>query len=241
MRTSTGGPRRLFDLGVSAEQLGFMARRGSGAVASAAANHRRLGDEVMSPRRPSRSTLGPVSQAQERYRVTAGAFDARVQATPPERWNGQSPCTQWRAHDVVAHVVDNHRRLIAEVTGVESTPMTAEEDPKAAWTSAYATMRELTADPEAMARSVQGPMGPMPLEQMLSQFVCMDVLVHTWDLARAVGGDERLDEESVKGAYEALKPMDTMIRQPNVFGPKLDPPADADVQTEFLYFLGRHA
>ena len=182
-----------------------------------------------------------MSQAQERYRLTAGAFDARVQATPPDSWNGGSPCTEWKARDVVAHVVDNHRRLIAEVAGVESKPMTADEDPKAAWTSAYATMRELTEDPEAMARSVQGPMGPMPLEQMLPQFVCMDMLVHTWDLARAVGGDERLDEESVQDAYETLKPMDTMIRQPNVFGPKLDPPPGADVQTEFLYFLGRRA
>lgn len=182
-----------------------------------------------------------MSQAQERYRLTAGAFDARVQATPPDSWNGQSPCTEWRARDVVAHVVDNHRRLIAEVAGVESKPMTTDEDPQAAWTSAYATMRELTEDPEAMARSVQGPMGPMPLEQMLPQFVCMDMLVHTWDLARAVGGDERLDEESVQDAYETLKPMDSVIRQPNVFGPKLDPPPGADVQTEFLYFLGRRA
>ena len=182
-----------------------------------------------------------MSPAQERYRLTAGAFDARVQATPPDSWNGQSPCTEWRARDVVAHVVDNHRRLIAEVAGVESEAMTADEDPKAAWTSAYATMSELTKDPEAMALSVEGPMGPMPLEQMIPQFVCMDMLVHTWDLARAVGGDERLDEESVQGAYEALKPMDAMIRQPNVFGPKLDPPPGADVQTEFLYFLGRRA
>ena len=182
-----------------------------------------------------------MSQAQARYRLTAGAFDARVQAAPPDSWNGQSPCTEWRARDVVAHVVDNHRRLIVEVDGVESKPMTADEDPKAAWTSAYAAMCELTEDPEAMARSVEGPMGPMPLEQIIPQFVCMDMLVHTWDLARAVGGDERLDEESVRDAFETLKPMDTMIRQPNVFGPKLDPPPGADVQTEFLYFLGRRA
>ena len=69
----------------------------------------------------------------------------------------------------------------------------------------------------------------------------MDVLVHTWDLARTIGADERLDEEFVRQAYEALKPMDAMIRQPRVFGPKLEPPAGADLQTEFLYFLGRRA
>ena len=69
----------------------------------------------------------------------------------------------------------------------------------------------------------------------------MDVLVHTWDLARAVGAQERLDEDSVRMAYAALQPMDAMIRQPGVFGPKLDAPTGADVQTKFLYFLGRRA
>jgi uncharacterized protein (TIGR03086 family) len=182
-----------------------------------------------------------VSQAQERYGPTAGAFDARVEGVPSGSWNVQSPCTEWTARDVVAHVVDGHRRLIAEVAGVESQPMTAEEDPKAAWTSAYTTMSELTEDPTVMAHSVEGPMGTMTLEQVIPQFVCMDMLVHTWDLARAVGGDERLDEEFVRDAYETLKPMDAMLRQPKVFGPKLEPPPGADIQTEFLYFLGRRA
>jgi hypothetical protein len=30
-----------------------------------------------------------------------------------------------------------------------------------------------------------------------------------------------------------------MLRQPGAFGPKVDPPAGADLQTEFLCFLGR--
>jgi hypothetical protein len=81
----------------------------------------------------------------------------------------------------------------------------------------------------------------MRVGEIIGRFVCMDVLVHTWDLARTVGADERLDEEMVRQAYDALKPMDAAIRQPGVFGPKLEPPAGADLQTEFLYFLGRRA
>jgi uncharacterized protein (TIGR03086 family) len=93
----------------------------------------------------------------------------------------------------------------------------------------------------AAAKEMDGPTGKMPAGQIIGQFVTMDVLVHTWDLARTIGADERLDEDSVRSAYEALKPMDAMIRQPNVFGPKLEPPKGADLQTEFLYFLGRRA
>ena len=45
------------------------------------------------------------------------------------------------------------------------------------------------------------------------------------------GADERLDEDSVARAFALLEPMDAMIRRPNFFGPKLDPPDDADLQT----------
>ncbi|CAB4600988.1 unannotated protein [freshwater metagenome] len=79
----------------------------------------------------------------------------------------------------------------------------------------------------------------MPAEQILGRLVATDVLVHTWALARAVGGDETLPVDAVEGAYSGLKPMDAMIRQPGVFGPKVEPPAGADLQTEFLCFLGR--
>ena len=64
----------------------------------------------------------------------------------------------------------------------------------------------------------------MRVDEIIGRFVCMDVLVHTWDLARTVGADEHLDEELVRQAYDALQPMDAMIRQPGVFGAKLEPP-----------------
>jgi uncharacterized protein (TIGR03086 family) len=117
----------------------------------------------------------------------------------------------------------------------------ADEDPKQAWEKATQAMAEITGDPDAVAKEMDGPTGKMPAGQIIGQFVTMDVLVHTWDLARTIGADEHLDEGSVRQAYEAMKPMDAMIRKPNVFGPKLEPPPGTDVQTEFLYFLGRRA
>ncbi len=182
-----------------------------------------------------------MSDTAQRYRLIADGFDARVKATSGDGWNASSPCADWSARDVVGHVVGNHRWLVSKVRGGETEPMTDEEDPAEAWRGAYGAVLATTEDPAAMATMVEGPTGEMPFEQMLGSFVCMDVLVHTWDLARAVGADERLDEASVTKAYGTMKPMDDQIRQPGVFGPKLDPPAGADTQTEFLYFLGRRA
>jgi uncharacterized protein (TIGR03086 family) len=182
-----------------------------------------------------------MNEVQERYRVVSSGFDAAVNAVDPAQWDTQSPCEQWTARDLVGHVVQGHRRVAATVKGVEPAPVGAGEDPRKAWEEASQAIAELTGDPEALDTEIDGPTGKMPVGQIIGQFVCMDVLVHTWDLAHTVGADERLDNDSVRLAYEALKPMDAMIRQPGVFGDKLDPPAGADLQTEFLCFLGRRA
>jgi uncharacterized protein (TIGR03086 family) len=182
-----------------------------------------------------------MADGSEHYRLIAGGFDARVNAVVGGDWNAPSPCSEWKARDVVGHVVGNHRWLAAGVRGGETQPMADDEDPSEAWRNAYSAVLELTEDPVAMATKVEGPLGDMPFAEMLASFVCMDLLVHTWDLARAVGGDERLDEVSVSRAFETMKPLDDQIRQPGFFGPKVGPPAGADTQTEFLYFLGRQA
>jgi uncharacterized protein (TIGR03086 family) len=182
-----------------------------------------------------------MTDVQDRYRIVSSGFNAAVNAVGPDGWDTQSPCEGWKARDVVTHVVTGHRGVIANATGGESVPMADDEDPAEAWREASRTMADITGDPEALAKETDGPTGKMPVGEIINRFVAMDVLVHTWDLARTAGADERLDEDAVAAAYEALKPMDAMIRQPGVFGPKIDPPAGADLQTEFLCFLGRSA
>jgi uncharacterized protein (TIGR03086 family) len=182
-----------------------------------------------------------MTQLQDSYRKVSSGFDAAVRAVAPGQWDTQSPCEKWKARDIVAHVVEGHRGVIAGVRGGESSPLGADEDPKEAWGEASRGIDEITGDPDASAKEIDGPTGKMPAGEIISRFVTMDLLVHTWDLARTIGADERLDEEFVQQAFETLKPMDAMIRMPNVFAAKIEPPPGADAQTEFLYFLGRRA
>ena len=180
-----------------------------------------------------------MSEVIERYQGLADQFGARVEATPDEKWTADAPCEGWKARDVVAHVVQSQRGVVAAITGGESTPMGDDEDPKEAWRSTYAALKEALQSPNALEAKMEGPMGPSPVEFMLGRLLANDVLVHTWDLARAVGGDERLDQDAVGHAFEGLKPLDQMLRQPGVFGEKVDAPEGADLQTQFLCFLGR--
>lgn len=177
-----------------------------------------------------------MSEALTRLQHLAAQFQARVDAVPADRWDATSPCEGWTARDVVAHVTDNLRRTAA---GPKATPMGADEDPKVAFAQSLQGLLDAMAQPGALEREVPGPFGPMPVEQLIGRLICSDVLVHTWDLARAAGLDETLDADAVHRAYAGLKPMDANLRHPGVFGPKLEAPAGADEQTEFLMFLGR--
>jgi uncharacterized protein (TIGR03086 family) len=164
----------------------------------------------------------------------ANEFDARVQATPADSWTNVSPCEGWTARDVVVHMSNNFNGI----AGFEEK-VGEHENIVEAWNAAKARLEErMTGD---LTVAVPGPMGPMPLAQMLGRFVSMDTLVHTFDLARAVGGNEQLDEQAVAMAYSAIKPMGDMIRRPGVFGPATEAPEGCDLQTEFLCFLGRPA
>jgi uncharacterized protein (TIGR03086 family) len=174
----------------------------------------------------------------DRVTVLVNGFDARVHAASADSWSNAAPCDGWTARDVVVHVGNNLLRLGAGLQGQPPREITADEDIVAAWDEAKSTFFTGVGTGD-LSTALPGPFGPMPAEQMIGRFVSTDVLVHTWDLARATGGDEQLPVEMVTAAYSGLKPMDAMIRQPGVFGPKVDAPEGADVQTEFLCFLGR--
>lgn len=182
-----------------------------------------------------------MSEVVDRYLRLADQFGARVEATPDDAWDNQSPCEDWKARDVVKHVVETQRHLVQRINGSEAQPEPLPEgfDPRQVWKQSYEEAKAALQQPGALDRTVPGPMGDMPIEFAVGRIFASDVLIHTWDLARAVGGDETLDADAVSQAFKGFQPMDAMIRQNGVFGPKIEPPEGADEQTQFLCFVGR--
>jgi uncharacterized protein (TIGR03086 family) len=164
-------------------------------------------------------------------------FDRRVQQAPHDRWSSPTPCEGWSAADLVSHVATNMTGLAAALTGEAPTAFDP-DDVKGSWAKALESILHAlrTAD---LTTKVPGPIGLMPAHAVIDNLLTVDVLVHTWDLARAVGGDETLDSDDVARAYAVMQPMDAVIRAPGVFGPRLPVPEGADAQTELLHFLGR--
>ena len=180
-----------------------------------------------------------MSEHGDRYARVAAGFSARVDRIAPDQWDAPTPCPLWTVRDLVGHVVAVHRAVLA---GEDVTPAPSpadDADLAAAWQRATGDLTTALADPDRAAAPVAGRFAPMPFEQLVGMLGCFDTLVHTWDLARAVGADERLDPDAVTFSFEALRPNDDAIRGAGGSGPKLEPPPGADEQTRFLAFLGR--
>jgi uncharacterized protein (TIGR03086 family) len=182
-----------------------------------------------------------MTEIAERFRRRAAAFTARVEAVKADRWEDQSPCDEWTARDIVDHMVGNMGRFLGFVDRRLPAGPSVAEDPAAAWRSARNAVQEGLDDPSIAGHEFDGGMGKTTYEQAVDRFAGIDLVVHSWDLARATGGDEHLDPDDVHAIFETATPMDEMLRGPGVCTAKLDPPAGADEQTQLLAFMGRRA
>jgi uncharacterized protein (TIGR03086 family) len=186
-----------------------------------------------------------MSDATTGYRTALEGFDAVIRRVPAEAWDNPSPCEGWSARDVAGHVIGglHMARLMASGQApAREHPPTAElvgDDPVASWEGARdAALAALT--PDALTRVVPGPMGEMPLGVMIEQLLGGEVMVHTWDLARAAGIDVTLDPGLVEETLTRWEPMDGPgMRQPGVFAARLPAPDGATRQDQLMAFLGR--
>ena len=175
----------------------------------------------------------------ERFRRVAGRFGDRVREVPRDAGSTPTPCSGWVARDVVGHLVEWVPAAIGR-HGIPFSVPPVDDDPAGAWNALAATLQEALDDPETAQRTVDtGPPGEMTIERAIDMLVTGDVLVHTWDLARACGLDERLDETMVAEVLAGMEAMDDAMRASGHFGPRVTVPDDADAQTKLLAFTGR--
>jgi uncharacterized protein (TIGR03086 family) len=177
-----------------------------------------------------------------KYRRAIDGFSAVVDAVPADKWSAPSPCDGWTARDVVGHVIAGMRMMARGEAGggPAGSALGPGEDPVEAYAEARAEILAALTEGN-LARIVPGPVGEMPLDQIIGMFGTSDVLIHTWDLAQTAGLAVTLDPELVQETYDRLVPLDAMIRNPAVFGPKVEPAAGADVQVQLMCFTGRRA
>lgn len=183
-----------------------------------------------------------MTSAADEHRVIAGAFTDRVRGVRPEAWDDPAPCEGWVARDVVRHLVEWFPAFLKAGAGVDlpqGPPV--DEDPVAAWNVHSNGVQALLDDPATQGRVLTNEhIGEVPLDQAVDRFYTADVFLHTWDLARATGQDERLDPDRCAQMLEGMLPLDELLRTSGQYGPRVEVPDTADVQTRLLAFIGRN-
>ena len=182
-----------------------------------------------------------MSEIAEHYRKVAGRFTDRATEVPDAGWERQSPCEGWVARDVVRHLVEWVPAFL-DAAGGPALPVgpSVDDDPVGAWTTMSNAIQSLLDDPAASATMISHPRaGTHRLDDAIAMFVLGDVVLHTWDLARAAGLDETLDADIVHDMLVGMEPLDDVLRASGQYGPRVEPPAGADEQTRLIAFTGR--
>jgi uncharacterized protein (TIGR03086 family) len=181
------------------------------------------------------------NEAALEFREIGGHFGELVASAPPESWDRPAPVEGWLARDVVRHLVEWFPAFLEGGTGIQLPGgPSVDEDPVAAWRHLQDAVQGLLEDPESADKVLTNPhIGEVPVPQAVSRFFTADVFMHTWDLARATGQDETLDPERCAVMLAGMEPLDELLRSSGQYGPRVEVPDDADVQTRLLAFIGR--
>ena len=129
----------------------------------------------------------------ERHRLVAGVFTERVEGT--RDWERPAPVEGWTARDVVRHLIEWFPAFLA-AGGVELPEgPSVDDDPIGAWRVHADAVQSLLDGPDPVRPFTHPRAGSHALDQAVDMFYTADVFMHTWDLARATGQDDRLDQD----------------------------------------------
>jgi uncharacterized protein (TIGR03086 family) len=183
-----------------------------------------------------------MTTAADNHRRIAGRFGDRVRGvSDPDGWDAPTPVDGWTARDVVGHLVEWFPGFLAGGSEVRlpAGPSVA-DDPASAWQVQCDAVQAVLDDPSSATTTFVNPhIGELPLADAIDRFYTADVFMHTWDLARATGQDDRLDAELCGELLAGMVPFEDAMRASGQYGPRVDVPDEAPVQDRMLGFIGR--
>jgi uncharacterized protein (TIGR03086 family) len=186
----------------------------------------------------------------ERFAAVSAGFERRLHATRPEQWSWPTPCSEWDVRALVNHMTRgnlNYALLARGGTGAEFLRLRAvdalSDDPVGAYASSVRRCLAAFSEPGALDRMLDYPMGAIAGRQALAVRTT-DSAIHTWDLARATGGDESLGDRHVSWLGAHLEQIYEGLKVGAFFADPVEAPggsggAGASMQDALLRRLGR--
>ncbi|MGQ0464137.1 MAG: TIGR03086 family metal-binding protein [Sporichthyaceae bacterium] len=173
--------------------------------------------------------------------VADGEFDRRIRQIAPADWQRPTPCAEWDVYALVNHVVIGGGRYARLLRGGARADFVAERRTDGlaggaveGWASNSALCAAAFAEPGALARVVPFSTGEVS-GRILGQIRVVEVVVHTWDLSRALGFDETTDPDLAAFALRAWSENALPLQSGGV--PFFAPPTDAAGGADLLALL----
>jgi uncharacterized protein (TIGR03086 family) len=184
-----------------------------------------------------------MSSLVDHHRRAALGFGALVARIEPRQWDEPTPCAGWSVRDLVNHLAAEALwtppllagRTLEEVGDAFDGDVLG-DDPQRAHREAVAAAIDAVAQAE-LTRPVHLSFGRVPAQVYVEQLFT-DHLVHSWDLARAIGHDERLPEDLVAACLAIFAPQEDDYRAAGLIGPRVGT-SRTDPQSRLLAAFGR--
>lgn len=169
----------------------------------------------------------------ERAAANAASMAEQVR---PEQVDAPTPCVEWNVEALLAHMASGPRYLLTALRVDQRDGETGD----GAYRKSVSGCVEALRVPGALDRRCMSPAGFEWSIAEATAGTAMDQLVHTWDLAVAIGGDRELDPELVDAVVEMFVPhMPEVGRAVGIVGPEVSIPPGASPQDRLLGAMGR--
>lgn len=176
---------------------------------------------------------GSPSRAAARHNRACAGFGEVVRRVG-EGWERPSPCSDWDTRGVLEHVIGFHDVLLLRPLGAK--PDRPKNDPLARWVVTAEAITEVLGEQEDHAVEVHG--GSTLNLNRLIPMLTTDVLVHTWDLARATDVFATLDPELCQDSLAAVQHAAGLAAS-GMYAAPIDVSSDASVEDRLVAYLGR--
>lgn len=154
-------------------------------------------------------------------------------------WDAPTPVPEWRARNVVEHLVDWYESVLEHWVDMDLPDVDPVADPLAAWRTRAQDVQEILEDSEVSSIELSdGPFAGHTIREMTGELYIPDVYMHTWDLARAAGVAPEMDREYAQQLLEGMQPIESRLRQSGQYGPAV-PTDSEDPVVRLAAFIGR--
>lgn len=190
----------------------------------------------------------------DQFILASGLFGQKLAEVQLDQWGLPTPCSEWDVRQLANHMVGGNLSYIRLLGGATSAEFLRARDadvlgtdPGSAYARSVRACAEAFAQPGVLSRVLDYPLGRVTGQQALA-IRTTDSLIHTWDLARAIGTDDTLDSglvswvsESLDEIYAGLAETPTAAETTNQFfaAPAGMLSHDASQQDRLLHRMGR--